>query len=1314
MKRLIFLLTLAIFGNWSATAWAQKPKIQEMTFRVDGKTVTCVTGEVRVAVTLVFDVAMRDTIPSIKFGLTSPYPTPVPYITTTWVDNKTFVASFDINDTVPPTADGLYKFLVRKAYATTGDTLTPALSDTLKNGANQPATLYISRAGKLAASANKIDFFTIPAGSTRDKTLTLKNATCADVFITRFTLSDPFTIVNPPIGAKISPDANLALTLRLFSLTRKTYAGTIKINYTSNQQPDSITVQLAGVTRGPEWVFVPTLSVPTQALSFGSVVLGDSAIKTFGVTNRKATEVNLTDTLKITSIALNPVAGYNVSPVALVIAPGDTKSVTVKFKPTEGKAYNSSLNFTTNDVAKPAGKIPLPVSGIGQLKTPPPAFPTFTYNWPYGRAGYINSSLFTICLPFSAEDASKILQVRWKFSTSNVPPAAADDTTSLGGGSVLTFVEGCGYRFSIPLALKLAAYSSQRFYFYMWFEGVNGISSYNDPTLRYFSELYYDIVAPTFTTLPRVTAGWTGGFPDYTNADNLTYCWETDDPSGASEVRWKISRTPVKPQSADDTTNLGGSFRQSNVTCATIPLKLRSLAEGRWYIYLWLIDGSGNSSFANAYETFFIYDVTAPLAPSALVSRSIPRRDWFTISRNPLRLNFNFSDGTRDAVRVLWKFKTMPNAATVRDSVIALSRLGNAASFPVFFNSPALCGEDSLYYWLADSAGNAKPENFAVTGYKFDMCPPAITRVRSGEAIANKRAVFKDTVRVFDHTKVIWDSVMYRFGGARANEPPRRLKSVTGAKDLFVVEIPADGVTMRGVEYKIFARDSLKNPTGIGPISEGSGYVCDDDDDVENYDWQVVRVRTSVDGEFRIDKDGNPVAQPSGRDQANYALYSVPFDLDKKTPKEVLEDDLGAYDRSKWRLFEYRPEMAPNGWVEYNSAAPTISPFMPGRAFFMIVADANKVIDSGAGKTVATNNRYPIELKKGWNLFSNPFNFPVSRENLTLVNSSIPQDSTKLSIRSYERGWNIDDTIEPWKGYAIYVEPKRANEKIQLLLCPIATTPRIGKNSAVAATSTKDWTLQIAAKAGAALDTINWVGARSTAAMEYDDFDLFEPPVIGEYVSVYVPNESWSLHPMKYTADFRPANQDVYEWPLRVNSNSPSGEVNLEFKGLANLPNGFEAYLVDEAYGMARNLKHNPSYRLVASANGIEKSLQLLVGKPEALQKISGGIALVPQAFELAQNFPNPFAAKTASALTAIRYTLPKSATVTVEVYNMLGQKVRTLVNRQIQGADYYIATWNGRDEVGKEVSSGIYLYRILAEANGERFASTKKLLLVK
>jgi hypothetical protein len=314
----------------------------------------------------------------------------------------------------------------------------------------------------------------------------------------------------------------------------------------------------------------------------------------------------------------------------------------------------------------------------------------------------------------------------------------------------------------------------------------------------------------------------------------------------------------------------------------------------------------------------------------------------------------------------------------------------------------------------------------------------------------------------------------------------------------------------------------------------------------------------------------------------------------------------------------------------------------------MIVGDPDKVIDSGVGKTVTTVKSDTLILAQGWNLIGNPFNFPIHRDQLHLINSSIPANSDVPSILSYEQRWDYDDIMEPWKGYAIYVQKRVAGMDIKLVICPIATVPRIGKAKAPAIASAQDWTIQISAKAGVALDTINYVGARRAAAVEYDDFDRFEPPMIGEYVSVYIDNANWSQNPMKYTADFRPLSDGTYEWPLRVNSNA-QGEVALEFQGMANLPAGYEAYLVDEAYGIARNLRRNPEYRFATGANGIEKSLKLLVGKSETLQKYSQSVALVPKAFALSQNFPNPFAVRQGQTFTAIRYALPKSATVTVE-----------------------------------------------------------------
>ncbi|MDZ7293008.1 MAG: choice-of-anchor D domain-containing protein [candidate division KSB1 bacterium] len=1318
MKRSISFIALLAFGLWSAVARSQQPKLEKMTFRLDQQgvpTVTC-TGNAKLFVTLVFDTAMRDTLPKITFGLTSPYQQfNLPIGEKKWANNKTFVAYFAITPDVPPaTDDGLYKFIVSGAVSTGGQTMNPTWSDSIKNEDGAPANLYISRKGKLKTTNvenNKIDFGIIKAGQFVDRPLTIKNFTCTEVTITQLTISEPFSIINPPLGGKILPDASLTISLRFGTSIRKAFTDSIKIHYTSNQQQDSLSVQLAGMARGPKAVFTPNAPI-----NFGIIDLGNTVPKTISVFNDTSnSQRDLRDVLKVTSITINPTAGYAVSPDTLEVAPGVIKNVVISFTPTETKTYTSSLNFVTNDNTLPQGKISFAVSGTGREKMPPPKLDTLLVYWPGGRAGYTNLDFLEICLNF---DVSEVKEARWKFNQQNLPPTSPNDTT--GTGKIV--VAGGKACFKIPLHGVL---KPGYWYYYIWLEGKNGVSGYLQQ--RYSSRLYYDTTPPAFTSQLVVSSGWTGGFPGYTNADYLTICGEASDPSGIVEVRWKLSSTRAKPDNASDTTKFGGTYLvgKTGSNCITVPLKSKQLVEGRWYCYVWLIDGSGNSNHPTAVEIPFKYDLTAPIAPRAPVSRNIPANNWFgRVNKRTLILTLNLPAGARDAASVRWKFKTPPQSTTSRDGSAILTRvIRDTVRFSVPFNADSLCGEGYLYYWLVDSAGNSNQNNNSSAGYKFDMCPPVIAHFLSGEAIATKHSVFKDTITITDHNPVNWDSVLYRFGGARANEPARQLEKIGGVQKVgdrlvqkYVMQIPADGVTTRGIEYKIFAKDTLGNRSS-GPAAPSPGSLCgiDYEEDTQDSNWVAVRVRTTGEGEFRTDKDGNPVAQPYGRDAVNYALFSVPFELEKNTPKDVLEDDLGQYDIKKWRFFEYRPDSATNPWVEYNATKPTIAPFVPGRAFFLIVGDAGKVIDSGIGKTVSTRKKFLLELKKGWNLFGNPFNFPISREHLRLVNSSIPQDTcAPPSIRSYERGWNIDDTIEPWKGYALYVEPRVAGRKIELVIYPQAIIPRVGKTLARAETSTKDWAIQIAAKAGTALDTINWVGTRSTAAEEYDDFDQLEPPVIGDYVSVYVPNENWSLHPMKYTADFRPADKDAYQWPIMVVSNQPSSEVNLEFKGMANLPDEFEAYLIDEAYGIARNLRRNPAYRMITGTNGIEKSLKLLVGKTEALQKQTAGIALVPKVFELSQNFPNPFAAKYQQTFTAIRYALPQSATVTVEVYNMLGQKVRTLVDRQAQAADYYLATWDGRDELGKEVSSGVYLYRLLAESEGGKFAMTKKLILVK
>ncbi len=94
----------------------------------------------------------------------------------------------------------------------------------------------------------------------------------------------------------------------------------------------------------------------------------------------------------------------------------------------------------------------------------------------------------------------------------------------------------------------------------------------------------------------------------------------------------------------------------------------------------------------------------------------------------------------------------------------------------------------------------------------------------------------------------------------------------------------------------------------------------------------------------------------------------------------------------------------------------------------------------------------------------------------------------------------------------------------------------------------------------------------------------------------------------------------------------------------------------------------------------------------------------LPKQIELAQNYPNPF-----NPATTIRFGLPENGLVRLSVYNILGQKVKELVNgRQVAG--YHEILWDGRNESGMAVSSGVYIYR-LETATGVK---ARKMLLVK
>lgn len=101
---------------------------------------------------------------------------------------------------------------------------------------------------------------------------------------------------------------------------------------------------------------------------------------------------------------------------------------------------------------------------------------------------------------------------------------------------------------------------------------------------------------------------------------------------------------------------------------------------------------------------------------------------------------------------------------------------------------------------------------------------------------------------------------------------------------------------------------------------------------------------------------------------------------------------------------------------------------------------------------------------------------------------------------------------------------------------------------------------------------------------------------------------------------------------------------------------------------------------------------------------LATGELSLPDRFSLSQNYPNPF-----NSATAIMYDLPTPSRVKIEIFNVLGQTVRTLADDEKPAGSHRV-TWDGNTSSGRPAATGVYLYRIQA---GD-FVKTKRMLLLR
>jgi len=417
-----------------------------------------------------------------------------------------------------------------------------------------------------------------------------------------------------------------------------------------------------------------------------------------------------------------------------------------------------------------------------------------------------------------------------------------------------------------------------------------------------------------------------------------------------------------------------------------------------------------------------------------------------------------------------------------------------------------------------------------------------------------------------------------------------------------------------------------------------------------------------------------------------FRMVSVPGLLDSALISAQLADDFGPYDPLRWRLFRWKTD-------RYIELPEFSTPTVPGDAYWLVTAgDASFDLKN---ITTTPTTMFPVAIDTGWTQIGDPFGFPVAWP-------SVISGSNQAIIGPYGYDgtqYSIDQVMVPYSGYFVY-NPNPFPEV--LIFQPIdASLFILGKSTvAVASLAPGEFVLHLAAEVPGTdnRDTHNALGLKRGSTAGTDALDAPKPPPIGSGVRLNVLEGGTS-----YLENYKPWNGEGQSWVFAVVTSGLRGKVSVTLTADGTLPAGSELHVLDLENENAVPLP-NSTFEVELPASDAPHRFKVIIGTASYVEKERQGISLVPLTYSLDQNFPNPF-----NPETMIRYTLAGKSDVTLEIYNALGQRMRTLVNGT-EGTGLHEVVWNGTNESGGQTASGVYFCRLRAGS----FMAVRKLLLVR
>lgn len=424
-----------------------------------------------------------------------------------------------------------------------------------------------------------------------------------------------------------------------------------------------------------------------------------------------------------------------------------------------------------------------------------------------------------------------------------------------------------------------------------------------------------------------------------------------------------------------------------------------------------------------------------------------------------------------------------------------------------------------------------------------------------------------------------------------------------------------------------------------------------------------------------------PVDQPipglaSGGGLDDYRIFSIPYDLEEDRIDEIFKT-LGDYDKTKWRIVRFQGGKN----VDKKDGLTKIE---RGQGFWFNSIDKAE-IKIGAGSTVNKDETpdFSMRLEKGYNQIGNPFTFDIDWADVITANPAV---STKLAhiLLTYDNvniSLNPGDVLKSWSGGFVL-----ADEEMTISM-PVALKNAAGRVASTRIENSdpdqREWRLPIHVGQGGVLNSMAGIGMHPDASGSKDIYDIITPPRFAKYVGLSTSHADFFQQ--DFSTDIVPTAAS-YTWSFRAESsiNSSTAEISWENTGLAGAT--AELLMYDADQRTLIDMKQCGRYIFDPARS---RNFRVFYGSDKKSVK--------PDVQECGLAWPNPVA-ETAN----IPYLVKEGSLVRIEIYDLMGRLVRTLVDGYAE-AGYHVAVWDRTTSGGQRVSPGIYIYRMNGSANAGR-----------